>query len=878
MRRGIIAIVVFLLLLTLPTAVRYLQYRSLTPAERTPAPDYDPAAVVASVATPPASQFVDDPAVGEGLVLLDEAHGNLFALTDIASLNGRLARRGITVESFTGGDLARSLRAANAFIVIAPTNEFTQAEVQAVINFVNRGGRLLLIGDPTRFNVFFDEEDPFATEVIIETDEIALNSLSSHFDITFLGDYLYNTQENEGNFRNILLQEAGFAESDLTTGLETVVFYSAHSLQVGPMGEVLLAGDDQTWSSATDRPGGLTLGATSRDGHVLALSDIHFMNDPYHTVYDNGRFIANIADFLAAPERDYVLADFPYFFGDEVALTFTDAPDLGAGAFVTVIPMQEGFRAIGKDLTLTGTAAANSETIHLGLYNQSDSVADLLAANDIALVIDPPILTEEELAAQEEKEGSDEDAEEEEEAAEESEAGEEESDAEEETAVEEEEEITETRVIQSELGNIEMSGMALVLLDGNEMVVLAASAEGLSNTVSRLLDLIPLEAEDALAECLVQGNVALCPSGVAEEEVEAELITHDGTAVAADEEEEPDEEDGEEPEDEEPPSELDADIQGNIGLDETVEGELGEAENHGWIFAEGPATIDITFEPSEDMDGVLEIYDPDNELMASSDQPFKGEVEELIGIEIPDDGEYTIVVREFFDAPGSYTLTVTGEAGEASESPGDLNVFYFADDDGTAIGAGFTSQDALAPFLVDYEVQYWLSSEDGPLDEDALADADFLIWDSGDYRNIDGFLDPDTGVIFSYLETGKPVFITGSSPTLLGDIDLAPVADIEIIGDDPILTNGYESGDIITLDDPYEAALSDLLLDDAGNTDTPFMARGPDSDGAGNVLSIASIDEFNNDQQNIILLLPFAVLPEADQVLYFENMMAWFEF
>ncbi len=870
MRRGIIAIVVFLLLLTLPTAVRFLQYRSLGTPERTPPPDYDPAEVVASVATPPASQFVDDPEVGDGIVLLDEAHGNLFELTDIASLNGRLSKRGVTLQSFTSGDLARSLRAANAFVVIAPTVDFDQAEVQAVTSFVNRGGRLLMIGDPTRFNVVIDDSDPFILDVIIETDEIPLNSLANHFDITFLGDYLYNTQENEGNFRNILLKEEGFAESDLTAGLETVVFYSAHSLQVGPTGETLLAGDDQTWSSATDRPGGLTLAATSSDEQVLALSDIHFMNDPYHTVYDNAQFIANIADFLANTSRDYALADFPYFLGDEVDVTFTDEPNLGAGAFTTIIPLQDGFRAIGKDLTLTGTAVANNETIHLGLYNQSGSVADILAANDITLVIDPPILTEEESAEQEETEEVDAEAEEDTEAEETKET---EDEAVTDEAVEEEEETAaEMRIIQSDLGNIEMSGMALVLFDDTDMVVLAASAEGLNNTVDRLLQLIPLDAEYALAECLVQGNLAFCPTGIAEEEVEAELITHDGTAVS----------DGGEEDEEVTPEEeaeaLDATIQGNIGLGETVEGELGDEEKHGWIFAEGPATIDIVYQPSDEMDGVLQIYGPDDELIASSDQPFKGDVEELIGIDIPDDGEYTIVVSEFFGNPGTYSLTVTGEAGEGGGAGTDANIFYFVDDDGEAIGSGFTSQDAMFPFLIDYEIQFWSATEDGPLAEDTLEDVDFLIWDSGDYQTADGFFDEDAGIIFAYIDQGKPVFITGSSPTLLGEIELAAVVDLEVVGDDPVLTNGYESGDIITLDQSYDVAMSDYLIDDASEADVPFLFRGPDSEAAGNVISLASVDEFNNDQQTMILLLPFSILPEEDQELYFGNMMTWFDF
>ena len=75
------------------------------------------------------------------------------------------------------------------------------------------------MGDPTRYNIEFDETDIFALPVI-ETAQVPLNDLANAFDITFRGDYLYNTVANEGNFRNILLDDAGFGGGPLTDGLE----------------------------------------------------------------------------------------------------------------------------------------------------------------------------------------------------------------------------------------------------------------------------------------------------------------------------------------------------------------------------------------------------------------------------------------------------------------------------------------------------------------------------------------------------------------------------------------------------------------------------------------------------------------------------------
>ena len=866
MRRGIIAIIVFVVLLALPFAAQYGRYYQISRPERPTPPPYSPVEMVESVPTPAAASFVDEPEVTEGVVLLDQAHNNAFEMKEIAYLNGRLAARGIQLVPFTGGDLVSALRGVNAFVVIVPLAEFSPDEVQAVSDFVDRGGRLLLIGDPTRFNVLFDEES-LDFNFTIEDDQIPLNSLANAFDIVFKGDYLYNTVENEGNFRNIILKESGVAESSLTEGIKRLAFYGTHSLDLGPESETLLAGDDNTWSSATDRPGGLTLAATSRNGRVLALGDIQFLGEPYYTVYDNGRFIAQIANFLAEPGREFILNDFPYFFAGEVNLVYTGQPDLGPEAFADIIPMQKAFQRIGKTLNLAREADARTDTFYLGLYNQSDEVADILATRGISLTIEPPILTEEEQKALEEKAANDNEADE---------NGNENGENGNDNAANDNEaapETSQTRIIQSPLGNVQMSGMALILLDESggrrNLIVLAASKDGLRNAANRLLDLIPLNADYAMAGCLIQGELALCPTGIADEAVEAELLTG-GTPEPAAGESQP-------AGDLTLPPGVEAELQGVISLGETVEAELAADASHAWIFNQGPVTINISLTVGAEMDGVVELYNPDGELLRSSDNVGTGVGEEINAVEIADAGNYAIVVREFYGNSGSYSLTVTEAAGPLDD--GTLNIFYFVDDDGEPIGEGFTSADALLGLLAaqQYEVQVWSSSVDGPLQDDTLDGVEFLIWDSGDYQTEDGFLDEDANKIFSYMDSGNALFITGSAPALVSGIDLSPLSDVEVAANDSVLVQGFTPGEIIPLTGVYEAALSDLLEEDADPESEVFFLRGPASDSPGNVAAIASTDSFNG-QQSVFMLFPFAVLPEEAQTTLFDNVMVWFGF
>lgn len=876
MRRAIIYLLIFVLLLVTPTGLRYLKFHDLGSSDREPPPLFNPENI-GQVPTPPATDFVDDPEVGKGIVLLDEAHRNNFDQAEIAHLDGRLAARGYKLQGHTSGDLATALRAVSAYVVIAPLDNYVEEDIRAVADFVRHGGRLLLVGDPTRFNIEFEEEDEFSFNILMETDEIPLNSLANQFDLIFVGDYLYNTLESEGNFRNIILSGAGFAEDDLLDGIERLVFYSTHSVQVGPGGETLVDADENTWSSATDRPGGLSLVAASEGGRVIAMGDIHFLMDPYYTVHDNGRFIANIADFLVEPfEREFMLADFPYFYDDDVDLHYAGSPELGPDAFDEIIMLQEAFRGIEKELELVGEAQPDSDALYLGLYNQSEELLEILASYGISLTIEPPVLTMAETQAMEDEANGDE--EEVDDAEEEDSAGE----AEEEMPVEEQvEEID--QLIHSSLGTVQMSGTALILLDemeGNQsVIVLAASKAGLEQTVGRLLDMVPMNAGYTLSDCLLQANMAFCPTNVADEEVEAELITG-GVPEST---EEPDEEDtgsedagdDEDSEDDEEiiSEELDSVEQGTIQIDETVQADLAEDESHTWTFDGGPVTIDIVLSSAE-LDTVLELYGPDNELIDSVDNGFAGDDEALNGVVIPDSDEYSILVKEFFGDSGSYTLTVSlaDEGGQTGSG-----ILIFGDDDGVAISTGFTDVGTLAGLLAEnYAVTTWLSTQDGPLGEVSLEDYELVVWDSGDYRDEEGFLGEDTFTILDYLESGGSLFIVGASPTLLSSSELAPLADVEVLDTGLILTDDLTDGEIIALDQVYETvSLEPLDVGDDEDSEV-FLSRGPESGDSGGPVGIVTVDNTQGEQRTAMLLAPFTAFPANVQSILLMNLMAWF--
>jgi hypothetical protein len=523
------------------------------------------------------------------------------------------------------------------------------------------------------------------------------------------------------------LRQEGFGENPVLDGMLSLAFYGSHSIQVGAQGETLLAADDNTWSSATDRAGGLALGVTSADDRVVALGDIDFLAEPYYTVYDNSRFIAQLADFLVEDEREYVLADFPYFYGDEIQLVFTGGPELGPDAFDEVIALQGAFRRTNKVLNLAGEADGEGDVLYLGLYNQAEDVAEALEEAGVTLVIEPEIVED---SAENDEPVI-------------------------ETAAASEEEVV--RRIESELGNLQMAGNTLIVLhesDGRrQVIVLAASSEGLENAATRLIDLIPLDADYALADCLLAGNLAVCPSAVSNEEVEFELVTSGVPDVIPDSGSDSGSQGGG------TAGEFNAVPQGSIALGETVSGSLAAAESHAWVFSDGPETVDIILAGGTDMDGVLELYDPEGELMATVDSSFAGEEEIIAAVEIPDGGDYTIVVREYFDEGGDYSLTVD------TASPQD------PEEDMDAVPQGqLNFGEPVSESLEGGEFHAWLVSIDSDttvnltLESDPEMDMVLAVFDSADelVAIVDDGLAGEGEVINDLaLETGEYMVVVG---------------------------------------------------------------------------------------------------------------------
>jgi hypothetical protein len=331
------------------------------------------------VPLPEYSPATEDVVESAGRVVVDMGHDNNLEVDDLSPLRDRLAARGVTVETYDGytASLDSQLRGAVALLVAAPTYQFAEWEVDAVVDFVERGGRVLLVADPTRpVPPLGDEDSIDLGDVLFPESAIpAINSLAESMGVVFFDDYLYNLVDNEGNYRNIRLSPSG-DDQVLVEDVETVVFFAAHSLR--GEGPVLFSGDDNIRSSLRTGEGDLAAGVLSAEGRVLALGDLTCLTAPYHTVRDNDRFLSNLADWLVSAERRWDLRDFPYLFQRPVDLVQISGQYLDPRLFASGEGLRDVLSLADLTLELRDAADPDHDAIFVGTFDNVELVEEYL--------------------------------------------------------------------------------------------------------------------------------------------------------------------------------------------------------------------------------------------------------------------------------------------------------------------------------------------------------------------------------------------------------------------------------------------------------------------------------------------------------------------
>ncbi len=331
------------------------------------------------------SSFTDKPLNGQGRVVIDLSHQNSVERSQLAPLRDRLSVRGVTVDFFTGDGnktLKKALRSATALLVLAPTTPYQVEERELIQKFVSDGGQLVLGADPVLPLENNQGLGEFLAALFPNSGYPAINSLAAEFETIYFNDYLYNLENNSGDYRHIELTELD-RQHPLTKGLNDLVFVISHSLH--GEGLSLIGGNDNTLSSLRPGETDLVAGSLSTNGQVLALGDVTFLTPPYYTMGDNDQFLSRLADWLAVDNRTRTMEDFPYFFTRSVDVIQINKDVIDNKLITQMRGLQDAFKNNNVLINLRDKPNPKNDTLYVGSFDDVHLVQDLLLMANVTI-------------------------------------------------------------------------------------------------------------------------------------------------------------------------------------------------------------------------------------------------------------------------------------------------------------------------------------------------------------------------------------------------------------------------------------------------------------------------------------------------------------
>jgi len=314
-------------------------------------------------------EAVDNPTVSQGEVIVDFAHNNALFVEELNVLFSKIVAPPQSDDEEGGKPLVDRLQYAEALILPLAREPYTDEEIKEIERFVEKGGRVFIIGDPTR-----------------TVDVDALNSVAGAFGIIYPNDYIYSLNDDsmDNNYRNVIYSD--FIDSPVTAGLsagDKVIFYSAGS--VNAPGSEIIFGDEHTFSSVAESEKAMAAAALTAKGQVLALGDLTFFSEPYSAAESNGILINNIADFITANNRSYELKDFPYFFNDNVDVVFDDTLVFNS-QFEDAAKLKEMLEENGQTVTFANEIGSANDVIYVGRFADTEMVQEFLDTKGITII------------------------------------------------------------------------------------------------------------------------------------------------------------------------------------------------------------------------------------------------------------------------------------------------------------------------------------------------------------------------------------------------------------------------------------------------------------------------------------------------------------
>ena len=222
-------------------------------------------------------------------ILIEETGS--FEQPDIRPFVAAATMAGHEVRIRNTADLDDALNTNNtdAYVLVAPRQGFSEEEIDAITEFTDDGGRLILLAAPDRVTV--SSAGLIASLQTVRTD---MRMVANEHGIVFGNRYLYDTANNDATYRQVFAEPTDAARSDADLELDRTVLPTATRVESRD-GTVLLRTPETTTLSDGGTADTYPVAVTNEN--VLAVGNIRFLSETNHNVADNEDFVAYMVEF-----------------------------------------------------------------------------------------------------------------------------------------------------------------------------------------------------------------------------------------------------------------------------------------------------------------------------------------------------------------------------------------------------------------------------------------------------------------------------------------------------------------------------------------------------------------------------------------------------
>ncbi|MBV0903613.1 DUF4350 domain-containing protein [Haloarcula salina] len=230
-------------------------------------------------------------------ILVETSHSNQYERADLEPVVEAMFEAGHTVEFGTGGAFAANLSQYDGVLVIQPLARYTPDEREALREYTDEGGRVVVLAEPTQTSLSTGFLTSSTTTVAF-----GANNATAQYGVRMGAEQLYNVDDeaNDNNFKSIYATPDG--DGPLTDGVERVTFDSAGYAVVARDAETetAISAVEGTRTLETRRTG--TYPVVVRNDNVVFVADASFVAPSEVYDADNEVFVSNLLAFLAGGE------------------------------------------------------------------------------------------------------------------------------------------------------------------------------------------------------------------------------------------------------------------------------------------------------------------------------------------------------------------------------------------------------------------------------------------------------------------------------------------------------------------------------------------------------------------------------------------------